>query len=244
MVRIHYKDDRQIKRENDVRELKTLPNVLWIDLQSASQEEEEWIENQCDVSFQTPQEIVEIESSARFFEQQDSINANSNFLRLDDDGYHSYPVSFILKGNLLFTYRRGDSKTFADTVRKMKVGSENLNSGVDLFLLLLETRIETDADLLEGISRDITVLSKSLNSTQKTNQDSLLNINNLQETTMMLRETIIDKQRVLSGCCGVGSTPKIKKNTCALFSKTSARCSSTRPSTSSDSNTFRIRSWA
>lgn len=211
MVRIHYKDDRQIKRENDVRELKTLPNVLWIDLQSASQEEEEWIENQCDVSFQTPQEIVEIESSARFFEQQDSINANSNFLRLDDDGYHSYPVSFILKGNLLFTYRRGDSKTFADTVRKMKVGSENLNSGVDLFLLLLETRIETDADLLEGISRDITVLSKSLNSTQKTNQDSLLNINNLQETTMMLRETIIDKQRVLSGVLRSWLYPEDKK---------------------------------
>jgi len=199
MVRIHYKDGRQIKRENDVREFTNLPSVLWVDLQSASQEEEEWIESKCDVSFQTPQEIVEIESSARFFEQSDTLNANSNFLRLDGDGYHSYPVSFILKNGLLFTYRRGDSKTFADTVRKMKVGSENLNSGADLFLLLLETRIEADADLLEGISRDVTVLSKSLKADQKAGEDSLLRINHLQETTMMLRETIIDKQRVLSG---------------------------------------------
>lgn len=199
MVRIHYKDGRQIKRENDVRELTTLQHVLWIDLQSASQEEEEWVESKCDVSFQTPQEIVEIESSARFFEQGDTINANSNFLKIDESGYQGYPVSFILKKDVLFTYRRGDSKTFADAVRKMKVGSENLHSGADLFLLLLETRIEADADILEAISRDITLLSKSITAEQKPNQNSLLKITTLQEQTMMLRETIIDKQRVLSG---------------------------------------------
>jgi len=199
MVRIHYKDGRQIKRENDVRELAALQNVLWIDLQSASQEEEEWIESKCDVSFQTPQEIVEIESSARFFEQGDTINANSNFLKIDESGYQSYPVSFILKKDLLFTYRRGDSKTFADAVRRMKVSSENLHSGADLFLLLLETRIEADADILEAISRDITALSKAITADQKPNQNSLLRITTLQEQTMMLRETIIDKQRVLSG---------------------------------------------
>lgn len=199
MVRIHYKDGRQMKRENDVRELSSLQHVLWIDLQSASQEEEEWIESKCDVSFQTPQEIVEIESSARFFEQGDTINANSNFLKIDESGYQSYPVSFILKKDLLFTYRRGDSKTFADAVRRMKVSSENLHSGADLFLLLLETRIEADADILEAISRDITALSKAITADQKPNQGSLLKITTLQEQTMMLRETIIDKQRVLSG---------------------------------------------
>lgn len=199
MVRIHYKDGRQMRRENDVRELTSLPNVLWVDLQSASQEEEDRIEKECDVSFQTPQEIVEIESSARFFEQNDAINANSNFLKVDEAGYQSYPISFILKKNLLFTYRRGDSKTFADAVRKMKVSSENLTSGADLFLLILETRIESDADILEAISRDITLLSKSLTANQKPSQDALLRINTLQEQTMMLRETIIDKQRVLSG---------------------------------------------
>jgi magnesium transporter len=199
MVRIHYKDGRQIKRENDVRELTALHNVLWVDLQSASQEEEEWIESKCDVSFQTPQEIVEIESSARFFEQGDTINANSNFLKIDESGFQSYPVSFILKKDLLFTYRRGDSKTFADAVRRMKVSSENLHSGADLFLMLLETRIEADADILEAISRDVTLLSKAITADQKPNQNSLLKITTLQEQTMMLRETIIDKQRVLSG---------------------------------------------
>ncbi len=199
MVRIYYKDGKQIRKENDVKELGHLQNVIWIDLQSANQEEEEWVENKYMVSFQTPQEIVEIESSARFFEQNDSLNANSNFLSLDAEGFRTYPVSMILRNGVLFTYRRGDSKTFADTVKRMKVtGDETYQIGADILILLLETRIETDADLLESISRDVSLLSKSLTADQKPRQELLIRINTLQENTMLLRETIIDKQRVLS----------------------------------------------
>ncbi|MDQ1086249.1 MULTISPECIES: magnesium/cobalt transporter CorA [unclassified Siphonobacter] len=199
MVRIYYKDGKQIRKENDVKELGHLQNVIWIDLQSANQEEEEWVENKYMVSFQTPQEIVEIESSARFFEQNDSLNANSNFLSLDSEGFRTYPVSMILRNGVLFTYRRGDSKTFADTVKRMKVtGDETFQTGADIMILLLETRIETDADLLESISRDVSLLSKSLTADQKPRQELLIRINTLQENTMLLRETIIDKQRVLS----------------------------------------------
>ncbi len=199
MVRIYYKEGKQVKKETDVKEIGRLKNVLWVDLQSASHDEEEWIETKCDISFQTPQEIVEIESSARYFEQDNTIVANSNFAKIDSHGFHSYPVSFILKGSTMFTYRQGDSKTFADTVKKMKVYEEPFDTGVDIMLLLLETRIEADADLLEGISRDITHISKQFSTEKKPKQDSLLRINALQEYTMLMRESIIDKQRVLSG---------------------------------------------
>ena len=68
MVRIFYKEGRLIKRENDIRELGKVQGLVWVDLQSPTAEEEEWVENKCAISFQTPQEIVEIESSSRFFE--------------------------------------------------------------------------------------------------------------------------------------------------------------------------------
>ncbi|GAB3167283.1 magnesium/cobalt transporter CorA [Telluribacter humicola] len=211
MVRIFYKEGRILKRETDVRELGNLSNVLWVDLQSPSQEEEEWVETKCDVSFQTPQEIVEIESSSRFFEQNNTINANSNFLRIHNDGYETYPVSFILHNDVLFTYRQGDSKTFADTVKKMKVSQDTFQSGVDIMLLILETRIETDADSLENISRDISAISKDLSHEQKARQEVLIRISELQEVTMMLRETSIDKQRVLSGILRSQQFPENRK---------------------------------
>ncbi|WP_247237324.1 magnesium/cobalt transporter CorA [Telluribacter sp. SYSU D00476] len=211
MVRIFYKEGRILKRETDVRELGNVSNVLWVDLQSPSPEEEEWVETKCDVSFQTPQEIVEIESSSRFFEQNNTINANSNFLRIHNDGYETYPVSFILHNDVLFTYRQGDSKTFADTVKKMKVSQDTFQSGVDIMLLILETRIETDADSLENISRDISAISKDLSHEQKARQEVLIRISELQEVTMMLRETSIDKQRVLSGILRSQQFPENRK---------------------------------
>ena len=198
MVRIFYKHGKQVMKETDVRELSLLKNLMWVDLQSATSDEEEWVETKCNISFQTPQEIVEIESSARYFEQNNTINANSNFLLSENDGYSFYPVSFLIRDNILFTFRQGDSKTFADTVKKIKIGEEVFKDGVDILLVLLETRIESDADLLEAMSKEVKNISRTLSREKKPKQDSLLRINNLQENTMMIRESIIDKQRVLS----------------------------------------------
>jgi magnesium transporter len=212
MVRIFYKTDGKIEKETDVREISNLKNIIWIDLQAASKEEEEWVETKCHVSFQTPQEIVEIESSARFFEQNNTINANSNFLRIDPDGnYHSYPVSLMLRQDTLLTYRTGDSKTFADTVRKMKVNPETFCNGADIFLALMETRIEVDADLLEGISKSITIINKKLNLEKNPGQEYVLKISELLEHAMMLRESTIDKQRVLSSVLRSSLFPETHK---------------------------------
>ena len=58
MVRIYYKDGKQVKKETDVRELGILKNLMWVDLHSASNEEEEWVETKCNISFQTPQVLI------------------------------------------------------------------------------------------------------------------------------------------------------------------------------------------
>lgn len=219
MVRIFYWKDKEIRKETDVREISSLSNILWVDLQSPSQDEEEWIESKCDISFQTPQEISEIESSSRFFERNNTLVANSNFLRLDADGYNMYPISFLLRNNTLFTYRNGDSSTFADTIKKMRVNPENMISGVDIMLLLFETRIDLDADLLEHISREVSQISKRLSVERKPRQDSLLHISAQQESTMLLRESIIDKQRVLSAILRSSIFPETNKERLRIILK-------------------------
>ncbi len=219
MIRIFYKDGHNIRRETDVREIAHIQNVIWVDLHAPSQEEEEWIETKCDVSFQTPQEIIEIESSARFFEQNNTLYANSNFLRVDGEELNTYPISFILSNHTLFTYRTTDSKTFGDTVRKMKLGQELFNDGADVLLMLLETRIETDADVIEAFSRDISAISREMSKEQKAEQDILLRINTLMENTMMLRETIIDKQRVQSAMLRSSFFPEDRKERLRIILK-------------------------
>ncbi|MFN0203381.1 MAG: magnesium/cobalt transporter CorA [Bacteroidia bacterium] len=198
MVRIYYREEGYIKKETDVRMLGGLSNIIWVDLQTPTAEEEEWVEAKCGLSFQTPQEVVEIESSSRYFERNHEITANTYFLTLERNAYRQDPVSFILKEEVLFTYRNTDLVTFADLVKKLKANNAIFSSGIEILLGLFETRIDLDADLVERISREITQASKMLVASSTPNEEILLTIKSLQENTMTLRETIIDKQRTLS----------------------------------------------
>lgn len=199
MVRVYYKHGKDIRKETSLEEIVELDDIVWVDLQNASGKDEDWIEDHFGLSFQTPQEVIEIESSSRFIERGQTIIANSNFLKIFNEKQNQpYPVAFQLKEGMLFTLRTGDSKIFADTVRKMKISKEQFQTGADVLLRLFETQIDYEADLVELTAKSITGISKSLNANRQTDTDSILIINDLQEETMVLREAIIDKQRVLS----------------------------------------------
>ena len=63
---------------------------------------------------------------------------------------------------------------------------------------MLEVRIDYDADLVEMVGKQVASVSKEISSGQKIDKEVLYKINALQENTMLLRENIFDRQRVLS----------------------------------------------
>jgi magnesium transporter len=63
---------------------------------------------------------------------------------------------------------------------------------------LFENRIDLDADLLETIAREISRVGKKISHEEKPKQDVLIRITELQETTMMLRQNLLDKHRMVS----------------------------------------------
>jgi magnesium transporter len=211
MIRIFYRQGDKILKDNDVKRLDLLTNIMWVDMQAPTSEEEEWIESKSKISIQTPQEITEIESSSRYFERNNEITANSNFLRLENGQYEKHAVSFIIKDSILYTFRQADLSTFADVVRKMKANSEMFNSGFDVLMSLQETRIDLEADLIERVSNEITIFSRTLSTDRNPNSEFLLDITDLQESTMMLRESMIDKQRVLSNLLKSSLFPEDRK---------------------------------
>lgn len=213
MVRVYYKEGKDIRKETSLEEIQELEDIVWVDLQNAAEQDEDWIENHFGLSFQTPQEIIEIESSSRYIEREQTIIANSNFLKINTrKEEEAYPVAFQLKNQVLFTLRTGDSRIFADTVRKMKISKEPFVSGADVLLRLFETQIDYEADLVESIARKITQISRSLHPEKQTDRTSILVINDLQEQTMTLREGIIDKQRVLSAFMRSALFPEDRKD--------------------------------
>lgn len=201
MLRIFHTTPGQIvQKAIGLPELDTIhrDSIIWIDLHYPTPDEMETVENRFAITFQNPQQVEEIESSSRYFETENTIHANSNFLILDGDGFRDVNVSMVLKGRILFTNRNADIKTFAETVRKLKTNSQLFEDGGQVMVTLYETRIDLDADQLEIVAKDINAISKTVTLGNNASEEVLLRITRLQENTILMRESIIDKQRAVS----------------------------------------------
>ncbi|MDB5249828.1 MAG: hypothetical protein JWQ40_4222 [Segetibacter sp.] len=173
--------------------------IVWIDLQSSSKDEERLVERQFQIELFTPQEAAEIESSSRYFEDEDNIEANNAFIVYANKTYSTDQVSFILKKGILFTLRDADLKSFAWTVKKLKAFKPaTAFSGIQVMLTILESQIDLDADFIEYVTRLTTEISKELTKEKSLKEDVLIRIAKLQENTILARESIVDKQRLVS----------------------------------------------
>jgi len=198
MIRFYHKNQNQVIKIAEESEIKFSDDLIWVDLCQSTDEEIESVENVFNVEFLTRQKQTEIEISSRYMETINHITANINFLEYRNAHYVHVPVTFIVKDNVLFTHRESDIKAFADTVRRIKTNYNLFSKWSEVLLYILETRIDSDADQIEQLSRDTTVLGRELSLARNPNSHMLINLSDMQEIAMMMRESIIDKQRVVS----------------------------------------------
>jgi len=173
--------------------------IVWVDMQSPTDGEKRQIETQFNIELFTAQEAAEIESSSRYFEDHEYIEANNAFIVYENKSYATHQVSFTLKNDILFTLRNADLRSFALTVKRLK--TLRLTSGIhsiQIFLTIIENQIDLDADFIESISRLTTDISRKLTKEQSLKEEVLLDISQMQENTIWARESIVDKQRLVS----------------------------------------------
>lgn len=196
-LRLFYQEEGKIKISKSLEILKkvNMKDVIWIDLIDVSDAVETELEQFLKIYIQEDEEIEEIEMSSRYIQTEDSIVANSNFLQ---DNFQMQPVSFILKNGILVSVRDVELRSFNETVKKIYADTRSFTNGYQVLVALLETRVEYDADMIEDITEQITTLSKTLNTEDDLDQEILMTIKDLQEKVMIIRQNIIDKQRVVS----------------------------------------------
>ncbi|MBO6074068.1 MAG: magnesium/cobalt transporter CorA [Paludibacteraceae bacterium] len=196
-LKIFYKDSEKIKVARSITALKQLDkkDIIWIELLDVSDRTEETLEGFLKIDIQEDEEMEEIEMSSRYIQTDDSIVANSNFLHSNFD---VEPVNFILKNNILVTSHDHELGSFNETVKRMFVNTRNFPTGFHVLVALMETRVEKDADLIEDTTDMITELSTHINASDHVDEDILIQIKNLQEKVTILRQNIMDKQRVIS----------------------------------------------
>lgn len=201
MLRIYYKKDKRLAKESDINLLRAIPlnDLVWVDLQNSTVEEKVTIETYFNIKYSSEEESTEIESSSRFNEFDDELIINSNFLSQTQQGFDYCPVSMVLEKGILFTYRDDDLRTFGESVKKIKSNPGSFTNGYQILLTLLETGIEQDADIIEALARDIADLNKKLTLNRKrSDEEILLKIASFQNNNILMRENIVDKQRLVS----------------------------------------------
>lgn len=196
-LRIFYKENEKIKVSKTLNILQSIDkkDIIWIDLLDVSDKTEDALEGFLKIDIQEDEEMEEIEMSSRYIQTDDSIVANSNFLRND---FEVEPVNFILKNSILVSTRGVELDSFNETVKKMFVNTRNFPTGYHVLVALMETRVEKDADMIEDTTDMITNLSSEINASDHVDEDVLIQIKDLQEKVTIIRQNIMDKQRVIS----------------------------------------------
>lgn len=202
MITIYLKQYNKIIRNADPKLFDELgyDDILWIDLLNPTIKEQKAVEGFMEISLQTKQQVEEIESTSKYSETENAIISNSNFFVPTGDSFVVQPVSFIISNEgVLVSVRTAEFRTFREAEKRLQMSYRSFSTGYHLFISLLEVRIDYDADLVEMIAKQVAALSKDINSEDSIDKKVIHRINALLESTMLLRENIFDRQRVLSG---------------------------------------------
>ena len=199
MIAIFYRRNGNLVVAQSESELSKLrrEDVLWIDLLSPSGEEKHTVDDFLGEEIQSRAQAEEIESSSRYSETDNAIFANTNFLMPGPEDYTMEAVSFTFVGDCLTTLRDVPIRSFTELQRRIVARPQMYHNGYTVFVSIMDQRVDLDADMIELMSKEIAQYSKRINQQEDINEDFLLDINQLQENTMIVRENIIDKQRLI-----------------------------------------------
>ena len=211
MIKIFYTLNGQAEVSETIGILKqiSMEDALWLDLFYPTGEEKRAVELFLHTTLQSRAQAEEIESSSRYSETIDAIFANTNFLIPSAENYTMESVSFVLTGHTITSILQVPLRSFTDIQRRILFNSKLYPTGFHVLVGILENRIDLDADMIELMSKEIGQYSKRVSLGEDVNEEFLLDINQLQENTMLVRENIVDKQRMISSILRSDKTPDI-----------------------------------
>lgn len=200
MIRIFHLPQYTQQKVTTLQDAKNLETALWIDLQEPTAAEIKEVEEFYNIKFPTRQQQEEIEISSRYLEDSGIIKINSTFLNIipRSGKLEEHEFSFIVNEKHLFTLRYSESRVMFEAVKKIKQFPVIFSNPARLFIAILESRIDFDADLIESVSRYISEINKNINYSQNLDEETIHRISKCQQLTMSLREGLFDKQRVIT----------------------------------------------
>ncbi|MBM5812116.1 MAG: magnesium transporter [Gammaproteobacteria bacterium] len=136
---------------------------VWVDLLEPTLEEERAVEKLLAIDVPSREEMREIETSNRLYEEDGTLHMTATVVtKIDTDRPESAAITFILTQNRLITNRYVDPLPFRRFVAYAERHTAAAGSALVVLVGLLEAVIERTADVLERVGQDLDDLSASV----------------------------------------------------------------------------------
>lgn len=181
-------------------------HCLWLDLLEPTLEEERAVEQFLSIEVPTREEMREIETSNRLYEEDGALYMTATVVtRIDTDRPEAAAVTFILVRNKLITNRYHDPLPFRRFVAYAERHPAAASSGPAVLAGLLEAVIERSADVLERVSVDLDELSAGIFPTPRARRDVSRDMREVMERIGRIgdlisksRESLVSLSRLLT----------------------------------------------
>jgi len=138
-------------------------NVVWVDLLEPSLEEERMVERELALDVPSREEMREIETSNRLYEENGVLFMTVTVAaKLDTLRPESTAITFILANTRLITNRYIDTQSFRNFISYAERHPLACNSPLVILAGLVEAIIERIADTLERVGNDLDAVSNSI----------------------------------------------------------------------------------
>ena len=135
------------------------PDAAWIDLNSPTEQERNWVREQFNQELQFIEELGEIEASSRYYRDQTGLHINLYFLLQENNRARNVNVAFTLNNNRLFTLRTDESPEIRAFSTQCAKDAGDYPSAASLLLGLVAVRVSLMADVLQKLQADLDVVS-------------------------------------------------------------------------------------
>lgn len=139
---------------------RAIEQAIWVDLLEPGADEERAVEKTLGIDVPTREEMREIESSNRLYEEDGALYLTTTLVtRLDTEQPQNAQITFILKDGRLITNRYVDPLPFRRYASFAERHGASCNSNVTVFAGLTEAMVNRIADVVERLGSDLDAVS-------------------------------------------------------------------------------------
>ena len=195
MIRAYLLNNQTLTHKTlDITNSTLPPNTIWLDIKCPTEEEREWMQH----ILPEEDDIDEIESSSRFYVDNDGIHITSLFPQRKGRETEGANVLFTIRGSMLISFREEDVSIIRLLRHYIKHDRVEVKNNLDILLELQDIKVESLSDYIEDSYTTLEETADDIMSDDDEKINDLLQELIFQEGTItQIRLSLFDTRKAL-----------------------------------------------